>query len=299
MTFQKTKKFKQDSASSKTVLTAREQEIFDKLLAGISGKEIAQELRISYDTVNYHRKKLYKKLGVGNITELFTKYKAGYRVIPANMIMEDKVEPKRRLLLNILIPLAILITAAFLITEVLLQVQQKNKSFIAVIDPWYPVYNSGSKSQISRNNEMIDGKAELVVTISGSLFDDKDASGYEGFYAGEGLPYAGVIGEVSGKSLQAIRSMNSMSFKAKGDGSEYCIRFPTFETMDGDHYVYVFETVKDEIFNININIPGDIGRLGWSGKDADFIQNNIVYLQIQAVNPGAFHVKLWDFRFNQ
>jgi DNA-binding CsgD family transcriptional regulator len=55
-------------------LTPREQEIFDKLLYGKAPKEIAYQLNISYNTVKFHQKKLYEKLDVNNIKELFTKY---------------------------------------------------------------------------------------------------------------------------------------------------------------------------------------------------------------------------------
>jgi|GEM_PF-3081963 len=55
-------------------LTSREQEIFDLLLEGIPPKEIAFKLNVTYSTVDYHRTKLYGKLGVRNIQELFAKY---------------------------------------------------------------------------------------------------------------------------------------------------------------------------------------------------------------------------------
>jgi hypothetical protein len=77
------------------------------------------------------------------------------------------------------------------------------------------------------------------------------------------------------------------------------MRLPTFETIDGDHYVHVFQTVKDEISNVHINMPDDLFRLGWSGKDAPFIQGNIMFIQFQPVDPGDFNLKLWGLRFNQ
>ena len=55
-------------------LTFREQEIFDLLLEGIPPKEIAFKINVSYSTVDYHRTRLYGKLGVRNIQELFAKY---------------------------------------------------------------------------------------------------------------------------------------------------------------------------------------------------------------------------------
>ena len=280
------------------ILTSREQEVFDKLLAGTTGKEIAEELKISYDTFSYHRKKLYKKLGVSNIMELFTKYKTGSRVIPVNVVLEDGAGAKSGFPLKIIIPAAVAVfTVVF--TIVWLSAQNKNDLFIPTIDPWYAICDSMSSSQISRIDEEIDGKTKSVFTISGFLFNDEEAPRYEGFYASLDMPFAGAFGRVFGDSLEAIRKMKSMSFKILGDGNKYYIRFPTFETIEGDHHIYIFESVKDEIMDININIPGDIRRFGWSGKDVAFIQNNIMFLQIQAAEPGDFSLKIWDIRFNK
>ena len=55
-------------------LTPREAEIFTMLQNGSSPKEIAYILKISYDTVLYHQKKLYRKLGIQSRAELFAKY---------------------------------------------------------------------------------------------------------------------------------------------------------------------------------------------------------------------------------
>jgi hypothetical protein len=93
--------------------------------------------------------------------------------------------------------------------------------------------------------------------------------------------------------------MRSLSFKVIGDGGRYDMRLPTFETMDGDHWVYVFQTVKDEITSVHINIPKDLFRAGWSGKDAPFIQESIVSIQFLQIDPGDFNIKLWGFRFNK
>jgi DNA-binding CsgD family transcriptional regulator len=55
-------------------LSPREREIFDLLLEGVSPKEIAYKLNITHSTVDFHRTKIYGKLGVHSIQELFTKY---------------------------------------------------------------------------------------------------------------------------------------------------------------------------------------------------------------------------------
>ena len=56
-------------------MTEREHEIFTMLLAGKAPKEIAFILKISYDTVNFHIKNLYRKLKIQSRSELFAKYK--------------------------------------------------------------------------------------------------------------------------------------------------------------------------------------------------------------------------------
>ena len=55
-------------------MTLREQEIFTLLLTDKTPKNIADMLEISYDTVLYHQKKLYRKLGIQSRAELFVKY---------------------------------------------------------------------------------------------------------------------------------------------------------------------------------------------------------------------------------
>ena len=55
-------------------LTEREQEMFTLLLSGKSPKEMAYDLKISYHTVNFHVKNLYRKLGIQSRAELFANF---------------------------------------------------------------------------------------------------------------------------------------------------------------------------------------------------------------------------------
>jgi len=55
-------------------LSPRQQELFNMLLNGIPPKEIAFNLKIAYNTLLFHQKKLYKKLGVHNVQELIVNY---------------------------------------------------------------------------------------------------------------------------------------------------------------------------------------------------------------------------------
>ena len=55
-------------------LSPREKEICELLLTGLSTKEIAYSLKISYSGANFHAQNLFRKLGVKNRTELLLKF---------------------------------------------------------------------------------------------------------------------------------------------------------------------------------------------------------------------------------
>jgi cytidine deaminase len=57
-----------------TNLSPREQGIYHLLITGKTAKEIASALHISNATVNFHIKNVYKRLGIKNRNQLFTKY---------------------------------------------------------------------------------------------------------------------------------------------------------------------------------------------------------------------------------
>jgi len=63
-------------------LTPREEEIFTMLLAGKAPKEIAYTLKISYYTVLFHQKNLYRKLGIQSRAELFARYNLTQTLTP-------------------------------------------------------------------------------------------------------------------------------------------------------------------------------------------------------------------------
>lgn len=51
-------------------LTARELEVLGLLSRGLSSREISEQLYISSNTVEYHRKQLLRKTGSRNVAEL-------------------------------------------------------------------------------------------------------------------------------------------------------------------------------------------------------------------------------------
>jgi DNA-binding CsgD family transcriptional regulator len=256
-------------------LSPREKEIFDLLLAGKDPKTIGFDLNIAYQTVISHQKSLYKKLGVHSIQELFAKYKLGY------------TPPPKRPLPKKLIIAAGAAVIAVAVTVLSVSERNKNKDFIAVIDLWNSAFDRTSESYVSVGEEIINGKTETCVTVTG-----RTNTGGIG-------TYAGAVGSPTGKSLDALKTATSISFKVLGDGGRYDLRLPTAETMDGDHWLSVFQTVKDEIVSVEVNIPDDLLRAGWTGVDVPFVQESIVYLMLQQIDPGDFCIKAWGFRFVQ
>ena len=55
-------------------LTGREREVLDKILSGLTGKEIARELDVSPRTVEAHRKNLLRKLGIATVKTLILRF---------------------------------------------------------------------------------------------------------------------------------------------------------------------------------------------------------------------------------
>lgn len=59
-----------DAQARCTTLTAREHEVFPLIAAGRSNKDVARTLRISYRTVELHRARIMRKLGVNTVVDL-------------------------------------------------------------------------------------------------------------------------------------------------------------------------------------------------------------------------------------
>lgn len=51
-------------------LTTREQEILDRIWAGLSSPDIAKQLKISHKTVSAHRASIFGKFRVSNVQSL-------------------------------------------------------------------------------------------------------------------------------------------------------------------------------------------------------------------------------------
>ena len=56
------------------VLTPKEKVVFELLLEGMTLRQIAGELSMKYDSVNFHYKNIYRKLEVNSKIELILRY---------------------------------------------------------------------------------------------------------------------------------------------------------------------------------------------------------------------------------
>ena len=54
-------------------LTSKQQVVCDLLARGLSNKQIARQIGITFRTVEYHRQEIYKKMDVRNVVELVRK----------------------------------------------------------------------------------------------------------------------------------------------------------------------------------------------------------------------------------
>jgi DNA-binding CsgD family transcriptional regulator len=98
-------------------LSPRQQELFNMLLNGISPKEIAYNLNIAYNTLLFHQKKLYRKLGVHNVQELIVNFSPEIKSGAANekVIESETITIRKKLFFGILgIHLGLLIVVVVL-----------------------------------------------------------------------------------------------------------------------------------------------------------------------------------------
>jgi hypothetical protein len=197
--------------------------------------------------------------------------------------MSDILTPREREIYNMLLVLIKLMEGIVDILSVPAFLYTLWRERKVVFNFWYPLGDENSKTFVTKKDELIKGKNVNCVSISGEF-----AKGNE--------IITGVYGRPNNSTMETIRKMRAVSFKVMGDGKNYCIRFPTFETMNGDHYLYVFPTMVDEVITVTVNIPDDLMREGWSGKEAEFIQNNIMFLLFQPVEFDSYNLKFWDIK---
>jgi len=305
-------------------LTDRQQKIFEMLLDGIPPKEIAYNLHISYNTLLFHQKQLYRKLDVHSFHELIAKYAPKPQPSPANQTFTDEGSPlaaqseaaimiapesgvteqesltagwldirfgevgvRRKTLSAMAVILGILAFAAVLLF-VLFMRKPTDKGFSAVFNQWSPFDSvEGSINILVNPNDVIEGKHFASYTMSGILPEGR-------FWNGMSLQPVPL-------TLYAMRGMTSFSFKVLGDGKDYRINITTTDTnteYDVDHYCIMFPTTNGQISTVTINVD-DLMQSGF-GIQVPFVPNNILRLEFYIVKdspyPEPFYLKIWDIR---
>ena len=110
------------------------------LLEGTSPKEIAYKLKVSYHTIDFHRNKLYKKLEVSSIQELFAKYGSASPLSSQNLTVESSAaisgnRTERRLKIPAYVGIAVLAIAMFLLGFLIRPFFFKEAGIITFTDP--------------------------------------------------------------------------------------------------------------------------------------------------------------------
>ena len=282
----------EEKAKSLPELTDREQDVCKLLLDGKSLKEISGILNLSYHTANFHKKNLYQKFDVHNFNEFYRKYTLACGDIPKPQVLEF---PHKKAFQPRFIILTAIIVAV--VISVLIWNSARKTEIEAVFDFWFALGDNASETIVTRRTEEINGAPKTTVTISGTLNDSN-------------VSVSGVYGRPNAETHQAKRSMKAISFFVLGDGNRYFIALPTQETTTfahhdirnigrdevfGDHWLYIFPTTAGEVSSITINIPDDLIRVTDS-EEIEFVQENILYLQIQPIDPGDYRLKFWDIR---
>jgi len=283
-------------------LSVREREIFNLLLEGISPKEIANKLNVSYSTVDFHRSKLYGKLGVHSIQELFAKYSTNGKAPPAESEADlplSGTNTQKRFKLLLLVGITLLLFSALLILIFVKKSSAHSKPKGVMIPINLMSFRPSSDEQEGGNStaetsvtrEEIDGVfIDSVLTFKTNLA--KRESGDVIFAnAQTGSYYV----------INQLRQANGIRFKARGDGKTWYAGFHTTETTKETNYAnyrYEFGTIRDQV--IVVDIPYSSLYLPiWINYSFDFKKETIRLFVIEtalSVQPyGSSYLQIFDF----
>jgi len=254
-------------------MTSREREIFDLLVDGVSPKEIAHKLNISLSTVDFHRTKLYRKLGVHSIQELLAKYSANNDKAPEPEAVISVSGTKKQ---------SIHPTSAETISAV-------NMGFFGSTD-----------REIGGNST-----AEVYVTkeeIGGVIIDSVLNIKIEMAEIGGDREYAQAFTHKY-DVLKRLRKANGIRFKARGDGTTWYLELKTPESTEEvrfANYLYEFGTIRDQV--IVVDVPySSLYLAEWAEKQYyfDFHKETIIGLDIctKPFKHGntSFFLQIFDF----
>ena len=205
------------------------------MLDGFSSKEITRKLNICNSTVDYHRTKLYGKLGVHSIHELFAKYATNGKFPPLKLKTVLSVSG---------------------IKNKSAKQFAKQSVYSAPAGSIIPAYNLGffasTEKEIGGNST-----AEIYVTreeIDGTLIDSVLNIKIKMAKKGDNSEYAQAF-TYKNDVIKRLRKTNGIRFKAKGDGKPWYLEIKTIESKQEAYwisYMYEFGTVKDQVIFIDV-----------------------------------------------
>jgi DNA-binding CsgD family transcriptional regulator len=282
-------------------LSPREKELFDLLLEGVSPKEIAHKLNISPHTVDYHRTKLYSKLDIHSVQELFAKYSTNGKTPPQEALEAEATIPistaiKKKL--KILLPVGIALVALSVVF--LFIFIRKTTADTTLKGEIIPINNLGfsstsdqneggkSTSEVYVSSEKFNGKIIDVINIKTNLVRIKES--YAGAYT------------INPDLIQRLRQANGIRFKVLGDGKTLVVEFHTKETIPERHYAsynYMVGTVRDQVIDVDIPYSSLILPDWWEQKYTfDFNKetiNTFLIINNWIHGYGSSLIQIFDF----
>jgi DNA-binding CsgD family transcriptional regulator len=274
-------------------LTPRQKELFDMLLKGIPPKEIAYNLNIAYNTLLFHQKKLYQRLGVHNIKEFMAKYSPGTNGGAVKAVESGTITIRKNVLFGTLgILSGLLITSVVFLSILIFKEKPIIDEGLPAVFIHYDTYldDKGSfiNKEIKNTHDIIKGKVKTTYNISGVLSDKTDENDKSNRYAGLHLYPTSL-------TLEDIKKMTYFSFNFVGDGHNYLVNVPTTDSLYNDHYGMIFSTVDGEVSTLNVNVD-DLKQMGY-GTKFPFIRDNILFFEFgTAEGRDSFNLKIWDIR---
>ena len=278
-------------------LTAREQEIFELLIKGISPKDIAYKLHISYYTVDGHRNSIYRKLNVKSVQELIVKYgiisKDEEKIIPPSNELSGINKRILIIIISGIIIFFLLCIGYFLLLpasaiQASTELQKISGHMLGFYANTDIIYSGNSSAEVYISSETINGYLiDDVINIKITLKD------------GYSYPWAHGFTNKTG-ALQYLRKANGIRFKARGNGEIWKVHFNTTESLEEDFagYQYCFNTINNEV--VEIDIPYSSLTLPWYKNNFfDFKKEHIIGLIIGGDSNlqglGSFYIQIFDF----
>jgi DNA-binding CsgD family transcriptional regulator len=253
-------------------MTYREREIFDLLIKGIPPKEIASRLNICHATVDYHRTKIYRELGIHSIQELLAKYSPNNKAslkpeaLPVSGIKKQSVSSATAEIIPVV-----------------------NMGFYGSTDK---EVGGNSAAEVYVTKEEIDGvSVDSVLNIKINMAE----MGGEREYAQAYTSKYDII--------KLLWKAEGVRFKARGDGKSWFFEIKTPESKQESYwvsYLYEFGTIRDQV--IIVDIPySSLYLPGWAEDKFyfDFKKETITGIDIctKPFKPEntSFFLQVFDF----